>query len=64
MDEYEARQLMQDAKGRRYLWEQLWKASHEHEKGRPIPTPPPDEAIQEELRRILLPKRRKFLGLF
>jgi hypothetical protein len=64
MDEREARKLLEDAKGRRYLWEEMWKASHSHEAGRPVPTAPDDEVIQEELRRILFPKRKKFLGLF
>lgn len=62
-DEDEAEQLLKDVKARRALWEFLWKAAHDHEKGRPFPTAPSDEFVQRELRRILLP-RKKFLGIF
>lgn len=49
MNEREAREMMQDAAGRRALWELLWKAGHAHEEGRPSPTPPSDEYIQQDL---------------
>jgi hypothetical protein len=63
MNEFEAKRMLQDAAARRALWEMLWKAAHVHEVGRPIPSSSDDE-IKKELERILLPKRKKFLGLF
>ncbi len=65
MNEYEAKQMLEDAASRRALWEMLWRAAHAYEKDRPSVTPPPDDVIKEELERILFPKKRKkFLGLF
>lgn len=64
MNEDEAREMLQDAASRRALWEILWKAGHAHETDRPTPAPPSDDVIKDELKRILFPKRKKFLGLF
>jgi|WetSurMetagenome_2_1015567.scaffolds.fasta_scaffold49370_3 hypothetical protein len=65
MDQYTARQTLNDAALRQALW--LWLEAQHPEvlyQGRPVPPPPSDETIQDELRRILLPRRKRFFGLF
>jgi hypothetical protein len=64
MNQQDAEQVIKDVKARRALWEFLWKAAHDHEKGRPIPSHMPDEIVQRDLQRILMPKRKWFFGLF
>lgn len=64
IDEHEVKKMTQDAASRKALYEILWRAGHANEKDRPMPAPPSDKYIQEELVRILLPKRKKFFGLF
>jgi hypothetical protein len=65
MDQYEARQLLNDATMRQALW--CWLHAQQPDviaHKRPVPAPPSDETIQADLRRILLPRRQRFLGLF
>jgi hypothetical protein len=65
MNEHDAQQTLEDVKARRALWLFLWKAAHDHEKGRPFPSHMPDEVVQRDLQRILMPKKKKwFFGLF
>jgi len=59
MNERDAQQVMEDVKARHALWELLWKAAHDHKKGRPSPSHMPDEVVRKELQRILLPKTSK-----
>lgn len=69
MDKYTARQVISDSEMRQALWE--WLMAHRTPEGghdgiplRPSPIPPSDDRIREDLERILLPKRKRFLGLF
>ncbi|MFA5714371.1 MAG: hypothetical protein WC998_01350 [Candidatus Paceibacterota bacterium] len=65
MNEYEAKQCLDDAEMRRGLWVYLWQFRQDakHENHLPYPLLR-DEDIEEELKRILLPPRKKFLGIF
>ena len=65
MNEYEAKQILDDAAMRRGLWVYLWQFRQDAKCENPRPFPLlRDEDIEDELRRILLPPRKKFLGIF
>lgn len=64
MNEYEARKTLEDAAMRQALWVFLWEHHPDFKIGRPVPSPPSDDAIIDDLQRILNPKRKRFFGLF
>lgn len=61
MNQHDAQQTIEDVKARRALFEFLWKVSHDHEKGRPVPPSSSwsDEIVQRDLQRIFFPKRMR-----
>lgn len=64
-NEYEVKQFLDETDMRRGLLGLLWSFKRSQKKEGALPIPLfNDEQIQEELRRILLPPRKKFLGIF
>ncbi len=55
VDEYTARQVVQDADMRRALW--VWlRQSSRHPGDLAAPSPPNDDQVTRDLRRILMPR--------
>ena len=68
MDEYTARQELEAIEMRKALWQWLMAQRSRHATSNKWPEPQPlapsDEQVRADLARILLPKRKRFLGLF
>lgn len=60
MNRYEAQVTMNDIAMRAALWEWLMAHRPDNLRGRIGPNAPNDDIVQEDIKRILFPKRRWF----